>query len=254
VCLRHAPPFRLIMSKRMEICRLMMSESAFSGLRAAVPTALGVAGGSASAGKAPGVVHAGSDIVPIVTEHYDVFISYRRSTGSHLASMLRLLLRLRGFRVFLDVDDLNEGFFDEKLLDTIKNTPNTVVVLSANALDRCQDPGDWVRREISAAIRNQCNVVPIMDQFEFPANLPDDMSALRRFNAVLWSHLHQVCLSELENGDRWLTRFPLPTRRMDASASYARSCGRASSFDARRRCRTHECMPNTHIVATSTRL
>ena len=34
----------------------------------------------------------------------DVFISYRRSNGSQLASLIKLILEMRNFSVFLDVD------------------------------------------------------------------------------------------------------------------------------------------------------
>lgn len=37
--------------------------------------------------------------VAVLKKHIDVFISYRRSTGSQLASLLKVLLQLRGYKV-----------------------------------------------------------------------------------------------------------------------------------------------------------
>lgn len=81
----------------------------------------------------------------------DVFISYRRSNGSHLASLLKVYLQLRGFTVFLDVERLESGRFDLNLLKSIRDSKNFVLVLSPNALDRCMgdDEGkDWVHKVI----------------------------------------------------------------------------------------------------------
>ncbi|GFQ93089.1 NAD(+) hydrolase sarm1, partial [Trichonephila clavata] len=87
---------------------------------------------------------------------FDVFISYRRSNGSNLASLLKIYLEQRGFSVYLDVESLQTGQFTKNLLDTIKETKNFVLVLSSNALDRCVDDkkcNDWVHRA-QVAVRN----------------------------------------------------------------------------------------------------
>ncbi|PRD23718.1 UNVERIFIED_CONTAM: Ect4 [Trichonephila clavipes] len=80
---------------------------------------------------------------------FDVFISYRRSNGSNLASLLKIYLEQRGFSVYLDIVSLQTGKFTENLLDTINTTKNFVLVLSSNALDRCMDDtecNDWVHK------------------------------------------------------------------------------------------------------------
>ena len=128
---------------------------------------------------------------------YDVFVSYRRGTGSQLASLLKVHLQLRGLSVFLDVTELGSGKFDEALLTTINNSHNMLLVLTQEALDRCvgdTQRKDWVHREILCALDSEVHVVPVIDpQFEWPKEdtLPEDIRQLIKFNGVTWSHEYQ---------------------------------------------------------------
>lgn len=134
----------------------------------------------------------------------DCFVSYRRSTGSQLASLLKVHLQLRGFTVFIDVERLEAGKFDNNLLDSIKTAKNFILVLSQNALDRCigdHDCKDWVHKEIVAALSSSCNIIPIMDNFQWPEaeQLPEDMRSIPSFNSVRWIHDYQdACVDKLE--------------------------------------------------------
>lgn len=79
----------------------------------------------------------------------DVFVSYRRSNGSQLASLLKVHLQLRGFSVFIDVERLEAGKFDNNLLQSIQKARHFLLVLTPNALDRCvgdNEQKDWVHR------------------------------------------------------------------------------------------------------------
>lgn len=79
----------------------------------------------------------------------DVFVSYRRSNGSQLASLLKVHLQLRGFTVFIDVERLEAGKFDNNLLQSIKQAKHFLLVLTPRALDRCAEDvegKDWVHR------------------------------------------------------------------------------------------------------------
>jgi len=79
----------------------------------------------------------------------DVFVSYRRSNGSQLASLLKVHLQLRGFSVFIDVERLEAGKFDNNLLQSIRQAKHFLLVLTPQALERCvQDSEckDWVHR------------------------------------------------------------------------------------------------------------
>lgn len=134
----------------------------------------------------------------------DVFISYRRSNGSQLASLLKVHLQLRGFSVFLDVERLEAGKFDNNLLNSIRQAKHFILVLTPNALDRClgdRDRKDWVHKEILEALQNKCNIIPILDNFQWPESetLPDDIRAVCYFNGIRWIHDYQdACVDKLE--------------------------------------------------------
>ncbi|CAG2185660.1 Sterile alpha and TIR motif-containing protein tir-1,Sterile alpha and TIR motif-containing protein 1 [Mytilus edulis] len=135
----------------------------------------------------------------------DVFISYRRSTGSQLASLLKVHLQLRGFTVFLDIDRLRAGKFDENLLINIKMARHFLLVLTPNSLDRCfgdHELTDWVHKEVVTALESDCNIIPVLDSFDWPLPeaLPEDMQQVVYFNGVRWVHDYQdACMQKLEN-------------------------------------------------------
>ena len=67
------------------------------------------------------------------------------------SSLLKVHLQLRGFSVFLDIDRLRAGKFDENLLMNIKLAKHFLLVLTNNALDRCigdSERQDWVHKVI----------------------------------------------------------------------------------------------------------
>nr|XP_009664796.1 PREDICTED: sterile alpha and TIR motif-containing protein 1 [Struthio camelus australis] len=138
-----------------------------------------------------------SPIMPQISSNgTDVFISYRRSTGCQLASLLKVHLQLHGFSVFIDVEKLEAGKFEDKLIQSVMSARNFVLVLSPNALDKCMgDPEckDWVHKEIVTALNSGKNIVPVTDHFEWPdpQTLPEDMRAVLKFNSIKWSHEYQ---------------------------------------------------------------
>ncbi|MCL2159558.1 MAG: leucine-rich repeat domain-containing protein, partial [Oscillospiraceae bacterium] len=119
------------------------------------------------------------------SEKYDVFLSYRRDGGETMAILLRDRLSAKGYRVFLDIESLNSGSFNTKLLSVIEESADFVVVCSKNCLDRCVNENDWVRQEIAHAIKHNKNIVPIMLRgFEWPATLPADIDSLPMQNGI----------------------------------------------------------------------
>jgi serine/threonine protein kinase len=122
---------------------------------------------------------------------YDVFISYRRNAGADIARAIVERLAKQSVRAFLDVDSLDAGRFDEKLLETIAATPHFVVILTEGSLNNCVDRGDWLRREVRHAIRTGRNVIPVlMPRFRMPESddLPDDIAALAGYNGINYQH------------------------------------------------------------------
>ncbi|XP_032401847.1 NAD(+) hydrolase SARM1 [Xiphophorus hellerii] len=131
----------------------------------------------------------------------DVFISYRRTTGSQLASLLKVHLQVRGYSVFIDVEKLEAGKFEDKLIQSVQRARNFILVLSANALDKCMGDTamkDWVHKEIATALSGKKNIVPVTDNFMWPdpMSLPEDMRAILNFNGIKWSHEYQEATIE----------------------------------------------------------
>jgi len=124
--------------------------------------------------------------------HYDGFISYRRDNGGDLASLMKIGIELLGNKnLFLDVEELNTGVFDSKLIEIINKSKNFLLILSKNSLDRCNIEGDWLRREIECAISGNKNIIPITTpNFEFPdeKDLPPCIRPILRYNAVKYDH------------------------------------------------------------------
>lgn len=115
----------------------------------------------------------------------DIFISYRREGGSAQAILMYERLIADGYDVFLDINSLGPGRFDDALPEEIKHCTDFLLILSPNALDRCNDPKDLVRREIEAALNFQKNIIPIfLKGFEKPADLPQWLEDTLNHNGI----------------------------------------------------------------------
>ncbi len=119
----------------------------------------------------------------------DVFISYRREVGGVLAMAIHQQLTERGLDAFYDIESLRAGQFDAIILNQIAARPYFLLVLTPGTLDRCRDPGDWVRREIEQALATNRMIVPAntpgFDFDDFERFLPEDIGpVVGRFNAL----------------------------------------------------------------------
>ena len=122
-----------------------------------------------------------------------VFISYRRGNGGDIARTVQEFLEGQGFDVFLDVDGLGSGHFDDQLLTQIAARRSFIFICSEGSLDRCVNEGDWVRREIVHALKTRRHIVPfMMPRFVWPTSdaLPQEMAEFQRHNAFEYSHSH----------------------------------------------------------------
>ena len=118
---------------------------------------------------------------------YDIFISYRRDGGAQYARILQLMLIQRGYKVFLDYDELTDGVFSDKIRAAIKEAPVFMLVLSKGSMERCANDGDWVREEITLAVEQQKHVIPVNPDsgFDgFPEGMPE------RLKDFIGSHQH----------------------------------------------------------------
>lgn len=118
-----------------------------------------------------------------------VFISYRRTNGPWALAIWQNLTH-SGFDVFLDYKNLHNGIFEFGILDNIRSRAHFLVLLTPSALEDCDTPGDWLRREIEEALRAQRNIVPLMlEEFTFktPAitsKLTGTLAQLMRYNGL----------------------------------------------------------------------
>jgi acyl carrier protein len=122
-----------------------------------------------------------------------VFISYRRKASWSIARAIFMDLREHGYDVFMDVESIDSGTFDTIILNQIAARAHFLVILASNTLERCIEPGDWLRREIEHAIDLNRNIVPVLvENFQFDDKtrryLTGKLEKLPRFNALTVPH------------------------------------------------------------------
>lgn len=134
---------------------------------------------------------------------YDVFLSYRRSDGKLLARLLKESLEKQGYRVFLDMDELLDGVFDERVLQAIESAPIFLLLMTPHVCNRCSHEKDWVRMEIACAIRSKKTIVPVNpdNRFKhFSSSLPvhlHDVLAVHQYSVVDTGQLYQESVAKL---------------------------------------------------------
>jgi formylglycine-generating enzyme required for sulfatase activity len=89
-----------------------------------------------------------------------VFISYRR-TDVYTALAVYENLKNQGYDVFFDYRSISSGDFEQIITSNIRARAHFLLILTPTALDRCNEPGDWLRREIEIAIDEKRNIVPL---------------------------------------------------------------------------------------------
>eukprot|EP00741_Cyanophora_paradoxa_P013686 tig00020704_g13214.t1 len=156
--------------------------------------------------KESGAQSAASRRVPPLPPGYEfhAFITYRRLDGrNHLAAFVREALDKAGYKVFFDLETLQGGVFDSKILESLRASCCDVFVLTPGTLKRCfEDKApsaalstDWVRKEVVESLRLGKAIVPFVDDpnERFPScdGLPADMAAFSRHNAVFFSNMYQ---------------------------------------------------------------
>lgn len=131
---------------------------------------------------------------------FDIFISYRRDGGLEMADSIYQRLINAGYSVFLDLEQLNSGKFNTKLISVIEQCRDFIIVLPLHALERCNEEDDWVRQEIECALANKKNIIPIMLRgFEWPAkdSLPESLRDLPNYNGISASD-HNIFVESIE--------------------------------------------------------
>ncbi|MBZ0298830.1 MAG: tetratricopeptide repeat protein [Anaerolineae bacterium] len=116
-----------------------------------------------------------------------VFISYRRA-NVYTARAVYQHLVAHGYDAFLDYESIDAGSFEQVILNQIAARAHFIIILTPTALERCAEPGDWLRREIEYALELKRNIVPLMfEGFDFGMivkHLTGKLSVLSIYNGL----------------------------------------------------------------------
>jgi hypothetical protein len=118
-----------------------------------------------------------------------VFISYRRM-DVFIALAVYEKLKTKGYDVFFDYKSIPSGDFEHIIVSNIKARAHFLLILTPPALDRCDEPDDWLRREIEIAIDEKRNIVPLFFKgFQFgdasvAKKLTGKLKNLGRYNGL----------------------------------------------------------------------
>jgi formylglycine-generating enzyme required for sulfatase activity len=131
-----------------------------------------------------------------------IFVSYRRDDSSGHAGRLsdRLVEHFGRDRIFMDIDTIEPGEdFVTVIEDAVGSCEILIAIIGRNWLSgtggttgRLDNPNDFVRLEIAAALRRDIRVIPVLVQrasMPKQQDLPEDLVKLTRRNAVELSDL-----------------------------------------------------------------
>ena len=98
-----------------------------------------------------------------------VFMSYRRSCSWSLAKLIYDELTSCGFDVFMDLENVRGGNFEQIINEQIDACDYFLPIFSKDtfSLERIHNPDDWIRKEMEYALARDKPIVPILSE-EFP--------------------------------------------------------------------------------------
>ena len=167
----------------------------------------------------------------------NIFIGYRRGDGAGWAGRLHADLRARLGRdseIFMDVDGIPPGEDFRVYIDhAIGQCDAFVAMIGPNWLDardgqgrrRLDDPGDFVRLEIAAALDRNIRVIPVLvggARLPTAEELPEPLDRLVNRHAIsLDNETWELGVSRIVGSfgaptDPLLPRLTLSTRRLDS--------------------------------------
>jgi len=136
-------------------------------------------------------------LAQIPTRSANIFINYRREDSAGHAGRLfdGLSSRFPG-RVFMDIDTIEPGIdFVESITQAVGCCEVLIVVIGrewlfltdATGCRRLDNPSDFVRLEIAAALERNIRIIPVLVEdaaMPRPEDLPPDLAKLTRRNAI----------------------------------------------------------------------
>ena len=172
-----------------------------------------------------------------------VFISYRRTNFPWALNIYQDLTH-HGYDVFFDYQSIDSGDFEKIILDNIRARAHFIVVLTPSALERCQEPDDWLRREIETAIAEKRNIIPLMlEGFDFGSPLTTkvligNLAALHGKNglpiyaAYFFEGMEKLRTRYLNVALEDIRLHPLATHAKEFTATVQVAASHAPSFNA----------------------
>jgi hypothetical protein len=153
-----------------------------------------------------------------------IFLSYRRSDAEGEAGRLHddLVRTFGAGAIFMDVSDIHPGKdFRQVITDNVSRCtallaiigPNWTSVTDAAGVRRLDQPNDFVRLEVGAALARGIDVIPVLvhgARMPTAAELPEDLQNLAYRNCVELTHARWT--SEVELFSRTLRDYVHPKR------------------------------------------
>ena len=143
------------------------------------------------------------DYIPQLVD-VDIFISYRRVDGRDFARNIMQALKLVGYpKIFFDYNSIRDGVFNTQILDAIYSCRDFILVISPLALKNCAREGDWVAKEIRAALLYNKHIIPVVieDTFkDWPTDFPKDLFSIKdiQFHKLMTDEYFEDSIEKLE--------------------------------------------------------
>ena len=139
---------------------------------------------------------------------YEIFISYRRIdaegniSGRDIARLLSKEFKLYVYKTFFDYSELKDDGFADTIIPAVRNCKIFVLVLTKDALVRCKNDGDWVRREITEAINNHAKIIPVNPDNSFngwPDSFPEELESIKtiQFSSIDMNSNFEITVKHL---------------------------------------------------------
>lgn len=159
-----------------------------------------------------------------------IFISYRRSESAAYAGRLsdQLAVHFGSQVIFIDIESIEPGRdFVEAIGDAVSSCKILLVVIGRQWLTcadergrRLDDPNDFVRLEIAAALRRGVRVIPVLVQgatMPREEDLPDEIAPLARRQAwvlsdIRWNQDVGKLIEKIAEDIPGIVRSPVPGR------------------------------------------
>jgi len=136
-----------------------------------------------------------------------IFISYRRDDSAGYAGRIfdHLSARFGADNVFMDIDTIQPGEDFRKVISTAVGTCDVVLVLmgkqwlsmtDAQGRSRLEDPRDWVRMEVAAALANRrIRVIPVLVR---GASVPSENDLPAGLKELVWRNAIELSDSRFQ--------------------------------------------------------